>query len=141
MSLVISLHSIDTDITAHYSSDRGLPSPPAVAFLRSVAEQRKVHLCDQLSRNAGTEHTAQEIWTHFYGVGSVSVDCSLVHYQYMKANDSSSYAILCSSKDNLTLRWSVQNVLVNVKSEMTEIGRPASVVCIYENQDKKKYPE
>jgi hypothetical protein len=59
----------------------------------------------------------------------------------MKANDSSSYAILCSSKDNLTLRWSMQNVSVNVKSEMTEIGRPTSVVCIYENQDKKKYPE
>ena len=36
-----------------------------------------------------------------------SIKCGEV---YMKANDSSSYIILCLSKDNSTLSWSVQNV-------------------------------
>ena len=50
ISLVFILRSADTDITAYCSSDRGLPSPPIVPFLRSDAEpQWKAHLCDQLA--------------------------------------------------------------------------------------------
>jgi hypothetical protein len=132
-SLVLSLHSTDTAIGDF------LHHQPSRFCIQLVNNEKYISAISFPAMPVpSTQHRKSE---HFYGVGSVSVHCSLVHYQYTKANDSSSYEILCRSKDNLTLRWSVQNVWVNVKSKMTEIRRPTSVVCIYENQGKKKYPE